>query len=343
MNVLTVRHISKTYAAQPQPAVENISFSLRKGELLGLVGESGSGKTTLLRLVAGLEDSDSGQILLKNEPVAGPLRRLVPGHPHIRLVHQDFKLSPNITVLENIAYALRTYDAAYRESRLTQVMRLCELTGLQHRLPRQLSGGEMQRAALATALADEPALLLLDEPFSNVDAVRRQTLRHEITDILRRSRTTAIFVTHDTAEALALSDRVAVLQSGGIVQIGTPRQVYSQPVSPYVASLFGHANVFPAGDLQKIRLPASQMPGFQANASLCIRAENIALAPKADADFAGKLLKTSYLGMYEIWEVELTEEMKWQVLAFGNILFPDRKVFLKVDWAKAHMFQKRCP
>lgn len=340
MNVLTVRHISKTYAGQPRPAVENISFSLRKGELLGLVGESGSGKTTLLRLVAGLEDADEGTIRLKNEAVTGPLRHLVPGHPHIRLVHQDFKLSPNISVRENIAYALRTYDAAYRENRLTQVMQLCELTSLQHKLPRQLSGGEMQRAALATALADEPALLLLDEPFSNVDAVRRQTLRHGITDILRRSRTTAIFVTHDTAEALALSDRVAVLHSGGIVQIGTPRHVYSQPDSPYVASLFGCANICPARNLQKIRLPASQMPGFRPDALLCIRAENIAVVSEPDADFAGKLLKTNYLGMYELWDVELTKKIKWQVLAFGNIRVPKREIFLKVDWTQAHTFRR---
>lgn len=315
--------------------------------MLGLVGESGSGKTTLLRLIAGLEDADKGTMRLKGEVITGPSRHLVPGHPQIRLVHQDFQLSPNISVRENIAYALRTYQADYRASRLHQVLQLCELTALQHKLPRQLSGGEMQRVALAAALADEPELLLLDEPFSNVDAVRRQTLRHEITDILRRSRTTAIFVTHDTAEALALSDKVAVLQNGAIVQIDTPQQVYSKPVSPYVAGLFGCANIIRAGKLQEIRLPTSQMPDFQADDLLCIRAENLSIVSETEADFSGKLLKSSYLGMYEIWEAEISRNIKWQVLVFQKILFsnplsqPRRaNVFLKVDWSKTHTFAR---
>lgn len=337
MNILTIKHLYKTYISQSEPAVTNISLTVKKGEVLGLVGESGSGKTTLLRLIAGLEDADRGTIHLKKEAITGPVQHLVPGHPQIRLVHQDFKLAPNVSIRENIAYILRTYAPDYRRQRLEKMIELCDLAALQHKLPRQLSGGEMQRVALARALADEPLLLLLDEPFSNVDTIRKQELKSQVWDIVRRSGTTAIFVTHDTTEALTLSDTLAVMHQGAIVQTGASREVYQYPVTPYVARFFGYANIVRAREAAAYWLPESAGFPFAADALLCIRAEYIQVCPKAEADFTGKVKRVHYLGFYELWEVELSATLTWQVLCFRKIVFAD-EVFLKVDWSRVHAF-----
>ncbi len=335
MNLLKINHLYKTYPQQSEPAVRNITLNVKAGEILGLVGESGSGKTTLLRLIAGLEDGDEGSIRLKKELVTGPAHHLVPGHPQIRLVHQDFKLSPNVTVRENIAYSLRSYATDYSKNRLEAMIELCELASLQHKLPKQLSGGEMQRVALARALADEPVLLLLDEPFSNVDAIRRQELKYQLRDIIRRSGTTAIFVTHDTAEALTLSDSLAVMYQGQIIQTGTSREVYQHPVNPYVARFFGYVNIQKMSQLSAL-LQNADLPFLPADL-LCIRAECIHLCQAYEADFTGTVKQVRYMGFYELWEIAISETITWQVLQFEKILFSS-EVFLKVDWHKVHVF-----
>jgi len=337
MNILTIDHLYKTYAAQADPAVSNISLRLKKGEITGLVGESGSGKTTLLRLIAGLEDADSGHIRLHKETVTGPAGNLVPGHSQIRLVHQDFKLSPHISVRENIAYTLRTYEVSYRNDRLEKMLWLCELADLQHKLPRQLSGGEMQRVALAKALADEPTILLLDEPFSNVDTIRRQALTYQLRNIICGSGTTALFVTHDTTEALTLSDNVAVMRQGRIIQTGSPPEIYHKPLSPYVAGLFGYANIIQAGQLLPHRLATTTRIPYTPDDYLCIRAEYISICSESDADFAATVRQRYYLGIYSLLEVQIAPLVRCQVLFFEEIL-PSEKVFLRVDWKLVHVF-----
>ncbi len=339
MNILTISHLYKTHSGQPQPAVKNATLVLKKGEILGLIGESGSGKTSLLHLVAGLADADSGTIRLKKEYVTGPSQNLVPGHPQIRLVHQDFQLAPAISVRDNIAYSLRAYQPEYKADRLDKMIRLCGLETLQHKQPRQLSGGEMQRVALARALADEPLLLLLDEPFSNVDTVRRQELKHEIGDIIRRSGTTAIFVTHDTAEALALSDRIAVMYQGVIVQTGTPQHVYQHPATPYVAGFFGYATIILAETLAKHWNQTKLAFPFGSSDTLCIRAEHMQLCPEREAEFTGTLRRIQYLGWYELWEVQMGEASIFQLVLCGKKekATVGEIVFLKVDWAAVHV------
>mgnify|MGYP002778362132 FL=1 len=333
MSLLSVRRLSKTYPGQNRPAVEDVSFSLRKGEVFGLVGESGSGKSTLLRLLAGLDDPDGGLVRISGKPMAGPKDRLVPGHPDVRLVHQDFRLLPNVRVEENITYALRGYDAAYREARLNAVLQLCDLQVLRHQMPRQLSGGEAQRVALACALADEPALLLLDEPFSNLDPLRRIRLKRDLAGIVRRSGTTAVFVTHDTADALSLSDKVGVLHQGRLLQTAPPHEIYNRPATVYVAAFFGHANVTLVSSLQKIARRPGVLSRFGLSASLCVRAEHVRFCKPPEADFAARPLATHYLGAYSLHEVRLAPGVVWQVSAPPDFGLP-KSVFLQVDWEK---------
>jgi iron(III) transport system ATP-binding protein len=230
--LLAVEGVSKTYPGAGAAVLHDVSLRLGAGELLALTGESGSGKTTLLRLVAGLEEPDGGTILLRNRRVEGPGSKLIAGHPDIRVVFQDFRLFPNVSVAENIRHALRQYDAAYRDRRLREMLVLAKLEGVKDRLPRMLSGGEQQRAALARALADEPALLLMDEPFSNLDTALRHDLRREIRDVLAGSGSGVILVTHEPADALSMADRVVLLRAGRVLQSGSPATSTTAPIPP---------------------------------------------------------------------------------------------------------------
>lgn len=338
MNLLTINHLSKTYPGQLQPALNNVSLTVKKGEILGLVGESGSGKTTLLRLMAGLEDADSGTIRLLKEYITGPAHHLVAGHTHIRLVHQDFRLFPNISVRENISYQLRMYTADYQHNRLESMLQLGDLHAVQHKLPRQLSGGEMQRVAVARALADEPLLLLMDEPFSNVDVRRRQELTEAIGNMIRQSRTTTFFVTHDTSEVLAMADRITIMQEGKLIQTATPSIIYTQPATPYVADLFGHANIVTGKQLRK--QAHADLPAFiQAHQTWCIRAEWIQVCEKEEAEFSGIVRKVHYLGLYMLWELQIGTSIRWQVYQQSErISSPGEKIYIKVKWDQVHSF-----
>lgn len=227
-------------------AVDHIDLTVKKGELLVLLGPSGCGKTTLLRCIAGLESPDSGTIELGGERVYDQLSRTdVPtNRRHVGMVFQHYALWPHKTVSENVEYPLRARGAKemIRNGRVMEVLSLVRCGELADRLPAELSGGQQQRIALARALAGNPALLLLDEPLSNLDALLRQDLRTQIRDIHRKLRFTGVYVTHDQLEALQLGTRVAVMKEGRIEQIGTPMEVYSRPLTPYVAEFLGVKN-----------------------------------------------------------------------------------------------------
>lgn len=238
MSYLRLEHITKRYTRQSNNAVEDVSFSLQQGKILAIVGESGCGKTTLLRIIAGLEMPDAGSVVLDGKTFCDANTYLPPEKRKVGLVFQDYALFPHMTVAKNIAYGLNG-NAPEKQARVQAMLELVGLVGFDHRYPSELSGGEQQRVALARALAPQPKLLLMDEPFSNLDVIKKDLVRQEVEHIIKQTNTTAIFVTHDTQEACSLSDHIIVLQAGKKLQEGSPQAIYEQPVNEYVARFFG--------------------------------------------------------------------------------------------------------
>ncbi len=216
--------------------VADLSFGVAQGSLLTLLGPSGCGKTTALRLIAGFERLDAGSIVVGGAEVSGPEVHVPPERRRVGMVFQDYALFPHMTVAGNVGYG-----APDRE-RVEELLDLVGLAGLENRLPHELSGGQQQRVALARALAPQPAVILADEPFSNLDASLRTRVRREVKSILQAAGTTAVFVTHDQEEALSISDRVAVLNEGRVLQVDSPSDLYRSPVSPWVAGFLGEAD-----------------------------------------------------------------------------------------------------
>jgi iron(III) transport system ATP-binding protein len=252
--ILQLDQVTKQFSRTAIPAVNQVTLTLHQGDLLGLLGPSGCGKTTLLRLIAGFEQPQAGTIVLAGETVAGAGRWLPPERRDVGMVFQDYALFPHLTVLNNVAFGLkhpsrqrRHRFAAKQVQELTHAaIALVSLKGLENRYPHELSGGQQQRVALARALAPQPAIVLLDEPLSNLDVQVRLRLREEIRDILKRTGTTGVFVTHDQEEALSMSDWVAVMRQGQVEQFGTPETIYQQPASRFVAEFVTQANFIPA-------------------------------------------------------------------------------------------------
>jgi len=241
MSHVRVRGLSKSFGAIE--AVRELNLEIERGELMAVLGPSGCGKTTLLRVIAGFEQPDAGCVVVSDEVVAGPGRIIPPEKRRVGMVFQDYALFPHLSVEGNVAFGLTNRP---REERDALTRRTLELVGLQHKARtgvHELSGGERQRVALARALAPEPELVLLDEPFSSLDASLRGGLRREVELILRDAEATALLVTHDQEEALSLADRLAVMRDGEIVQVGPPVQVYGEPATRWAAQFVGEVNV----------------------------------------------------------------------------------------------------
>ena len=240
--LLTVNAITKGFTTNQVPIVRNISFSVYPGEIFALLGPSGCGKTTTLRLIAGFEKADAGTIAMEKQIIASSEVHLPPESRGIGFVFQDYALFPHKNVIENVAFGLRKASKRTKRERALEVLRMVGLTGLQTRLPHHLSGGEQQRVALARAIIARPKLLLLDEPFSSLDAGLRQTTREEVRSLLKAAGISAILVTHAQEEALSFADRLGVMKDGSLEQIGTPEAVYRYPKTAYVADFLGQTN-----------------------------------------------------------------------------------------------------
>lgn len=227
--ILQLQGLTKQFSQTTPPVVDAVTLTLPAGELLGLLGPSGCGKTTLLRLIAGFERPQTGIVQLAGRAVAGPQVWVVPEKRSVGMVFQDFALFPHLTVAQNVAFGLRHLGkkhSAQIQAQTSAAIALVGLEGLETRYPHELSGGQQQRVALARALAPRPALILLDEPLSNLDAQVRLYLREEVRKILKATGISGVFVTHDQEEALAVSDRVAIMRQGRLEQVGPPEEIY---------------------------------------------------------------------------------------------------------------------
>lgn len=250
--ILQLNELRRQFNGQSHPAVDEVSLTLHTGDLLGLLGPSGCGKTTLLRLIAGFEHPQSGSIELAGRLVCGQGSWVPPERRDVGVVFQDYALFPHLSVIDNVSFGL---NSASRRGKLApgkvpeeaqRAIALVGLQGFEHRFPHELSGGQQQRVALARAIAPQPSLILLDEPFSNLDVQVRLYLRQEVREILKSVGISGVFVTHDQEEALSISDCLAVMQQGRIEQIGTPEEIYHQPSSRFVAGFVTQANFLPA-------------------------------------------------------------------------------------------------
>lgn len=302
--ILQIQNLAKTYPKTNLEAVKNINLEMKAGELLAVVGESGSGKSTLLRMIAGLEEPSKGNILLNGKKILPPSQTLVAGNPNIRLVFQDFRLLPNHKVIENLEFSLRNFNAYFQKEKINELLSICKLEGLELKYPKELSGGQQQRLAIAKALATEPELLLLDEPFSNLDLI----LKNDLKNILRNLNTSLILVTHDAQEALSIADRIAVMQKGEILQWDTPENIYKKPKNEYIALLFGNANIVSQDFLNEVL-------HFDISKKACIRFENISVAMPENFHFQGTVMEFMYLGF--AWQVSVLVNEKF-VLQFWS-------------------------
>lgn len=227
------------------PTVRDLSLQLQPGHILCLLGPSGCGKTTTLRAIAGFEHISTGEIRLQDQVLSSVSIHLPPEQRRVGMVFQEYALFPHMSVTDNVAFGLYHWQSSDRKSRVQTLLELVGLLDLAHRFPHELSGGQQQRVAIARALAPQPLMLLLDEPFSNLDPEMTIKMRKELYRVLRQTQTTAILVTHDHEEAFAMADEVAVMQDGVLVQCDTPEAIYQQPSCSFVAEFIGQANTIP--------------------------------------------------------------------------------------------------
>ncbi len=297
MSLLKVSELIKFF--DNQAVVNHISFTLEEGAILSILGESGSGKTSLLHLIAGLYEPDSGTLMLDNQRITPPSEKLIAGHPDIKLVRQDYGLFPNISLRANIAYELRYYEEEYKQKRVDNLLSISGLIHVQHHLPRQVSGGEQQRAVIAKAIAEEPKLLLLDEPFSHLDSLNKNKIKNELFRMIKTEKIACIFVTHDVEDAYGIADDLLVMKKGEILQIGKPEHVYQHPNSQYVAEITGKVNILPATLLTLL--------GGNDFSSTFLRPENIIF--NSNSSCQGIVKKVQFLGAYYEMSIKIDDFM----------------------------------
>jgi len=337
------KNVSRVFSVQQEKlagaikAVDEVSLQIRDGEFFSMLGPSGSGKTTSLRMIAGFDRPTSGEILLDGRDVSD----LPPYERDVNTVFQDYALFPHMTVGENVGYGLmiKRVEKSERQKRLDEMLDLVRLPGFGGRKPVQLSSGQRQRVALARALINHPKVLLLDEPLGALDLKLRQQMQVELKAIQQRVGITFIYVTHDQEEALSMSDRIAVFNKGKVEQVGTPAEIYEQPMTPFVAGFVGVSNLV-IGEVAK-RITGSE-------ASFSIRPEKIHLAPideNVDGDMfsaQGKVRDVIYLGLYTRYLVELDRggdlvvvEQNLKTTSMDVMKIKNQKVCL--FWKKEHV------
>ena len=318
---VTFEHVSKHYG--DVAAVDDVSFTIEPGTLVTLLGPSGCGKTTTLRMAAGLEAASGGRILIGGADVT----RRAASERNVSLVFQSYALFPHMSVLDNVCYGpiSAKVDKARARELARNKLNMLGLTGLEQRLPSELSGGQQQRVAVARALVLEPAVLLFDEPLSNLDAKLRRRVRQEIRELQQSLQLTVLYVTHDQAEALAVSDQIIVMDRGRIAQQGTPQALYRQPASHFLADFIGDANLVEGelvrhGDALHFSAAGVSLPVHAARvaagpATLALRPHRLRLVAAHDAALSGSCKRADYLGSH----MEVLVDTPWgELLVFAD-------------------------
>ena len=329
---IAIEGVTKRFG--PVAAVRALSLEIQDREFVTLLGPSGYGKTTLLRLIAGFGAPDEGTIRVGGETLSTPAGVVPPERRGMGMVFQNYAIWPHKTVYQNVAFGLevRRVSRADTRARVGRVLEMVNLVGLEARYPSQLSGGQQQRVALARSLVVEPGILLLDEPLSNLDAKLRERMRWELKELQRRTGITFVYVTHDQAEALALSDRIAVMHQGELLQIGPPREVYTRPATKVVADFMGLVNLVPArvmrvaGEDSLVAVAGPNLVGLALPAGLAVggtvqiavRPESLRLAaltagPAPEATLPGKVAEVTFLGNLTDCHVTLADGTRVRV------------------------------
>ncbi|HAZ31876.1 MAG TPA: ABC transporter ATP-binding protein [Dehalococcoidia bacterium] len=316
-------------------AVSDLTLQVRKGEFFSLLGPSGCGKTTTLRLIAGLEEPDKGTITIGGNVVAGA-RWIPPEKRGVGILFQDYALFPHMTAFKNIAFGLRGCSRQELEQRVMESLEMVDLPDIAQRYPHELSGGQQQRVALARALAPRPEVVLLDEPFSNLDADLRARIRAEIKDILTRIGATVIFVTHDQEEAFFMGDRVGVMNAGQLEQVDRPEAIFHRPATPFVAQFVGIAD-FIVGEVRDRAiateigwLPLRKgLPGAT-TVTVMVRPDFMDIRPAADG--VGVIVDRVFHGMHYLYRVRLPSGATVQCLQHHNRCYPlNTRVAMKIN------------
>jgi len=328
-------------------AVAGVSISIRDGEFFSLLGPSGCGKTTTLRMIAGFVEPDEGRILLQGDDVTA----VPPNRRPVNMVFQQYALFPHMSVYDNVAFGLsvKRVPRNQHRPRIEELLRVVSLEGFQRRKPRQLSGGQQQRVALARALVNRPAALLLDEPLGALDVKLRRQMQLELKRIQHDLGTTFVYVTHDQEEALAMSDRIAVMDSGRVEQIGTPREVYEQPATPFVADFIGSLNAIEIrvdevvggyaiarlGERDRIVVPVEAGTGSGAELRIAVRPEHVEFVGSDEngSRLAGTVADIVYLGMYTQFHVDTgAGRVVSHRLADRSVDGPERGATVELAW-----------
>ncbi|MGY4386625.1 multiple sugar transport system ATP-binding protein [Pedobacter sp. UYP24] len=257
-HIISVKNLSKQYQTSQASGVKNISFDIKRGHIVGIIGESGSGKSTLLKSIYGLIKADEGELLFNGKRILGPDEQLIPGHKEMKMVTQDFALNIYAKVYDNIASMLSNTNVKSKQEKTLEIMERLHIDHLSDKKITELSGGEQQRVAIAKALVSDTSVLLLDEPFSQVDALLKNQLRADIKRIAAETGITVILVSHDPADGLFLADELLILRQGELLQRGAPADIYNHPDHIYTAQILGNAVVLNADEALKLGLTTIQ-------------------------------------------------------------------------------------
>ncbi|MEQ9402938.1 MAG: ABC transporter ATP-binding protein [Cyclobacteriaceae bacterium] len=332
--MLVVNNIHKSF--NRLQVLKDVSLQVKKGEIMALTGESGCGKSTLLRIISGLERADMGSVYLNGNDISS----LSPEKRHFGFVFQNLSLFPHLSVEDNIQFAIP--GKKRNRNQLMNLLSMTGMEGLEKRFPHELSGGQQQRVAFARALAIDPEVLILDEPFSSLDELLKEKIREEIFAVLRELRITTIMVSHQAFDSFLIADQLVVMKSGEVLQTGSPSEVYRHPVSEYVSIFFG-ASVILRGiresDTAHTAFGDFTLEGLPANFSLCIRPENIEITDPSSFNISGQVKYKQFKGPHDVLTIKsLHDETVFSFETERTQYQPGDRIFLRVPQDKIMIF-----